>query len=348
MNKRFMAAMAAVSLLAAISGCGNSAAPAADGPGEGTKFNWGVPQAAYLTLYVADEKGYFKDEGLDPQFQMFQTGAPLLAGLESNSLDVVTTGLASIFALGKDIPLRYIVAEGNASATEGLVVASDSPVKSVKDLAQAGKIGVPTGTCAQISAYFAAKAAGLELSDLDIVNITPNLMGNAFASKSITAGISWSPYLADLSLQGQRIVGYDAEWVPGGAACPEMHAGNPAFLDANPQVPTKIVRALGKAWNDIKADKSIAVDTLMKRLHVSKEVAQATADRYIETYPTLEQQLDPNSQFSFTGDNGLFAQLTVASETFAKLGVIKAPVPEDVLRQALDPQYVQAAGLAAK
>ncbi|MEV8143756.1 ABC transporter substrate-binding protein [Specibacter sp. NPDC078709] len=348
MFKKTLAALAAVALIGGLAACGNAGGNTSAGNPDGIKFNWGVPQAAYLTLYVADEKGYFKDEGLDPQFQVFQTGAPLLAGLESNSLDVVTTGLATIFALGKDIPLRYIVAEGNASATEGLVVSADSPIKKVTDLAKAGKIGVPTGTCAQISAYWAAEAAGVKYADLDIVNITPNLFGNAFASKSIDAGISWAPYLADLEQQGQRIVGHDNEWVPGGAACPEMHAGNPAFLDANPEVPKKMIAALGKAWNDIKADPSVATEALMTKLHVTKPVAEATAKRYIETYPTLEDQLDPSNIFSFSGDKGLFAQLNLASTTFATLGVIKEPVPEATLRKALDPQYIEAAVKAGK
>lgn len=345
LKKKFLAAAAAVLVLgSSLTGCGNAADTSSKTvSGNAIKFNWGVAQGSYLAYYVASERGYFAAEGLDPTIQVFQTGTPLLAGLQSKSLDVVTTGLASVFALGQGIPLRYIALEGDASSAEGLVVAKDSPVNSVKDLAKAGKIGIPTGTCAQVSAYHAAAAAGLKYSDLDTVNISPNLFANAFSSKSIGAGFSWSPYLVALGQDGDKIVGYDTEWVPGGGSCPEMEAGRPEFLDAHPDVPLKMLRALSKARADINADNNVATQVLMKRLSVSEPVAKETARRYIAVQPTLQDQLDPGKRFSFTDDKGLLAQLTVASETFAKLGVIKAPVPVATLKAALDPQYLKAA-----
>ncbi|MEV8143758.1 ABC transporter substrate-binding protein [Specibacter sp. NPDC078709] len=348
MFKKTFALLTAITLIGGLAACGNAGANKSSDNNDGIKFNWGIAQGSYLALYVADDRGYFKDEGLDPQFQVFQTGTPMLAGLQSNSLDIITTGLASVFALGQGIPLRYIALEGDASAAEGMVVADGSPVKSVKDLPKAGKIGVPTGTCAQISAYWAAEAAGVKYSDLDTVNITPNLYANAFSSNSIGAGFSWSPYLIDLAQQGNRIVGYDASWVPGGGTCPEMHAGNPAFLDANPEVPQKMLLALARAWADINADPSVASAALVKRLHVSQAVADETAKLYIDANPTLADQLNPDLRFSFNGDKGLFAQLNLASTTFATLGVIKEPVPEATLRKALDPQYIEAAVKAGK
>lgn len=346
LKKKFLAAAAAALLLgSSLAACGNAAdSGAANAPsGEAIKFNWGAAQGSYLSFYVASERGYFAEEGLEPTFQSFQTGTPLLAGLESRSLDVVTTGLASVFALGQGIPLRYISLEGDASSAEGLVVAKDSPVTSVKDIAKAGKIGVPTGTCAHVSAYHAAAAAGLQYSDLDTVNISPNLYANAFESKSIGAGFSWSPYLVDLEQQGNKIVGFDTDWVPGGGTCPEMHAGRPEFLDAHPEVPEKMLRALSKARADINADNNVATQVLMKRLSVTEPVAKETARRYIAVHPSLQAQLDPGTRFSFTDENGLLAQLTLASETFAKLGVIKEPVPAEKLKTALDSRYIKAA-----
>ncbi|WP_026556803.1 ABC transporter substrate-binding protein [Arthrobacter sp. 35W] len=346
LKKKLLAAAAAALVLgSSLTACGNAAEAGSNNAasGEAIKFNWGTAQGSYLAFYVASERGYFQAEGLDPTFQVFQTGTPLLAGLESKSLDIVTTGLASVFALGQGIPLRYITLEGDASSAEGLVVAKDSPIASVKDLAQAGKIGVPTGTCAQVSAYHAAAAAGLKYSDLDTVNISPNLFANAFESKSIGAGFSWSPYLVDLEQQGNKLIGFDTEWVPGGGACPEMHAGRPEFLDAHPEVPQKMLRALSKARADINADSNVATQVLMKRLSVSEAVAKETARRYIAAQPTLQDELDAGTRFSFTDEKGLLAQLTLASETFAQLGVIKTPVPVDTLKAALDSRYIKAA-----
>ena len=90
-----------------------SPARAADAPLE---FNYGIPTADHVTVYVAQDLGLFEKVGLKPKFFYFQSGAPLLAGLKSDSLDVVTAGLALTFALGQNIPLKFIFWEANNAA----------------------------------------------------------------------------------------------------------------------------------------------------------------------------------------------------------------------------------------
>ena len=100
-------------------------------------FNYGMPTASYIQVYVAQDLGLFEKNGLKPTFFSFQSGAPLLAGLKSGSLDVVTTGLASVFALGQNIPVKFLLYMGDAALSEGLVVRRGSGIESVKDLGKA-------------------------------------------------------------------------------------------------------------------------------------------------------------------------------------------------------------------
>src|ERR1700675_3375915 len=71
--------------------------------GQLLEFNYGIPTADHATVFVAQDLNLFEKAGLKPKFFYFQSGAPLLAGLKSESLDVVTAGLALTFALGQDI-----------------------------------------------------------------------------------------------------------------------------------------------------------------------------------------------------------------------------------------------------
>src|SRR5699024_8163980 len=100
--------------------------------------------------------------------------------------------------------------------SEGLVALPDGDVQSLEDLGNGSPIGIPTGTCAQVSAYFAAEEIGIDYTDINAVDIAPNLFANSFESRSIDAGIGWSPYSVDLSLNGFDVIGWDEEWVPGG------------------------------------------------------------------------------------------------------------------------------------
>src|SRR5699024_8176934 len=119
---------------------------------------------------------------LDPNIQSFSSGAPLLPALESESIDIVTTGLASVFGLGTDIDIRIFAFEGDAAATEGLVARPNSSIESLEDLGNGEPVGIPTGTCAEVSAYYAAEDAGISYSEVSAIDIDPNRLANAFAS----------------------------------------------------------------------------------------------------------------------------------------------------------------------
>lgn len=331
------AALVAASLAVGLVACSNQ--PSDDGVIE---FSWGRAQGSYLAFYVAEERGYFADEGLDPNMQVFQTGAPMIAGLESESLDIVTTGLASVFALGQGIDLRYITLEGDASAAEGFVTAPDSSITSIADLESGVPVGVTTGTCSQISAYHAAQSVGMDYSDLNAVDITPNLFGNAFASESIAGGFSWSPYLYQLEAEDGTLLGHDADWVPGGGTCPEMHAGRTEFLEQHPDVPGKMLTALERAWDDLRKEPELGTQMLMTHLSVPEDVAAKTAAAYIDVQPTFADMLDPSNRYAMVGDAGIVNQLKIASETFTELGVIDAPLSDEQLDEAVDSQYLEA------
>ena len=207
MNRLRNCARWLIASLAVIWAAGASA-QTADKP---IKLRWGAPTADYYALYVAKDLGLFQKQGIEPEFYWFQSGAPLLAGLKSESLDLVTTGLATVFALGQKIPLKLIYWDLDHAAGEGLVVSEHSAVKSYKDIAKAKTIGAPSGTCAQISLALMANKVGVKYSSLNVVNIAPPLYANAMISKSIDAGIAWSPYSAALAAKGNRVVSWDAQ-----------------------------------------------------------------------------------------------------------------------------------------
>lgn len=305
-------------------------------------FNYGMPTASYIPAYVAQDLGLFEKHRLKPSFFYFQSGAPLLAALKSGSLDVVTTGLASVFALGQNIRVKYLLYMGDAAQSEGLLVRRGVGIESAKDLAKAKNVASAVGTCAQISMYWAAKAAGIEYAKLNTVNIAPPLYRNAFLSGSIDAGIAWAPYSFQLADQGVALVGFDPEWVPGGGTCPETTLATEAALKSKPGLARRLIGVQADALAAIERNPQLAVEALAKRLSVSNEIAKQVVDLYFKVAPTIASQVDPRSRYSLVGDFGLFAQLKLASETYVALGVLKAPISDDHLRQAIDPGYLKA------
>src|SRR6478736_2187550 len=199
------------------------------------EFNYGIPTADHATVFVAQDLNLFEKAGLKPKFFYFQSGALLLAGLRSESLDVVTAGLALTFALGQDIPLKFLFWEANNAAAEGLIVDPNGPVKSYQDIGKARNIGVALGTCAEVRLYLMAKKVGIDYAKLNVVNIVaPPLFRNSFLSKSIDAGILWPPYSLQLQSEGFPIANFDEDYLEPGGVCPGLTAVRPAFVQAHP------------------------------------------------------------------------------------------------------------------
>lgn len=321
-----------------------SAAFAADKPtGPALKFNWGAPTADYFTLYVAKDLGLFEQANLDPKFFFFTSGAPLIAALKSESLDVVTTGLATVFALGQKIPLKLIYWEVDHAGGMGLAVHPKSGINSYQDIAKAKTIAATSGTCGQVSLALLAKKVGIKYSTLNVVNIAPPLFANAMASGSIDAGIAWMPHAQTLTEAGYKVVSWEPEFAPDGGVCPGMTAARSKFLQANPEIGVKLVEIHAKSMEAIAKNPDLAIDALMKYLSISRSVARAAYERGSgERYPTLQQQLDPGSQYSMVAkEGGLAKKLHIASQMLFETGSIPAPLTWEAINAAIEPIYIR-------
>ena len=328
---------------ALVAGCLTVGAAQAQAP---LKFNYGAPAADYYVLYVAKDAGLFQKHGLEPNFFWFASGAPLLAGLKSESLDVFTTGLASAFMLGQKIPVKLLFWEMDDAAGEALVVNPKSGIASYKDLKKAKAIGAASGTCAQVAVGLIARKIGVKLSELNVINIAAPLFQNAFISGSIDAGVAWAPYAQALVEKGQQIVNYDADYSGSdgdSGICPVMTGGRTSYLQQHPEIGDKLVRIHAEALQMIEKNPQLGIDALVKYLSVSPTVAKATYDRVCcARKPTLAQQLDPNSPYSLTSkEGGLVKKLQIATEILAEAGSIPAPLTAEAITAAIDSSYVR-------
>ena len=314
-------------------------ARAADAPLE---FNYGIPTADHVTVFVARDLGLFEKVGLKPHFFNFQSGAPLLAGLKSESLDVVTAGLALTFALGQNIPLKFIFWEANNAAGEGLIVDPAAGIHSYKDIAKAGKIGAASGTCAQVSLYLMAQKAGIDYAKLDVVNIPAPLFRNSFLSHSISAGVAWPPYSLQLASEGFPVASFDEDYTPAGGVCPGLTAVRPAFLKQHPEIGLKLVEVEALAREAMAKNPQVGIDAFVKALGLTPAVAKATLERECcGRVPSFADQADPASPYSMTSkESGLAGKLLTASRALAATKAIPEALPLSTIQAAIDPSYV--------
>lgn len=138
------------------------------------KLNFGTPikgSALYdLPSTAAEEKGFWKQNGLEVQWVPFEAGAALHRAVAAGSVNIGMTGPLSIIqAVGAGVP-EVIVADMQAREDMYFWVRSDSKIKSPKDL-KGARVGVSRfGGVAHAYGRMVAKLLGLE-KDIKFVAI---------------------------------------------------------------------------------------------------------------------------------------------------------------------------------
>jgi ABC-type nitrate/sulfonate/bicarbonate transport system substrate-binding protein len=105
----------------------------------------GTPAGAnftFLPARVAADRGAFKAEGLDVEVTDFGGGAKLQQAMISGAIDMTVSAGTDLAFSVKGSPDKAVAAMGN-KPTLGIVVAYDSPLKTVDDL-KGKKVGVTT------------------------------------------------------------------------------------------------------------------------------------------------------------------------------------------------------------
>jgi len=127
----------------------------------------------YLPLTIAEQRGYFKDEGLDVEIVDFAGGARALQAVVGGSADVVSGAFEhNINMQAKGQPMRAFVLQGRAPQIVLAVSTKTMPnYKSVADL-KGKKIGVTApGSSTNIMANYVLAKNGLKPADVSFIGV---------------------------------------------------------------------------------------------------------------------------------------------------------------------------------
>lgn len=166
------------------------------------------PVVSSAAVFIAYEKGYFKDYGLkNVELVPFRnSGAPMTALLSNGELDIGAGNLnAGLWnAINEGIPLKVVADKGHIGEKSdyiALLVRIDhidsGKYKGLKDL-KGFKMGFTseTGVSQQILLDKILKQANLSIRDVEFVKLSYAEMNIALKNKSIDACIQLEPYVA--------------------------------------------------------------------------------------------------------------------------------------------------------
>jgi len=215
----------------------------------------------YLPLTVAEQLGYFKDEGLQVEISDFAGGAKALQALVGGSADVVSGAYEhTILMQVKNQPIVAFVLQGRAPQIVLAVNNKTMPnYKSIADL-KGKKIGVTApGSSTSIMASFVLAKAGLKPTDVSFIGVgAASGALSAIRSGQIDAIANLDPVIAMLEQKNEiKVVAdtrtlKDTNDVFGGPMPAATLYASEAFIKKYPNTTQALANAMVRALRFIQ------------------------------------------------------------------------------------------------
>ena len=186
----------------------SNAAPAAAAATGGPTVKIGlVAGTGASPVFVAQGRGYFKDEGLDVQFVTVSSGAELLPLMASNQLDAgISSPAAALFnAIASNVPLKVVGDAGKqlpGAWWGGLVVRPDLQLSSPADLKGKTIAVTAPGVGTYMNVVSLLESNGMSDKDVNLTYLNFADMLSALASKKIDAADMVEPAITQGESQG--------------------------------------------------------------------------------------------------------------------------------------------------
>jgi len=156
-----------------------------------------VPGIAAAGTYIADEKGYFKAEGIDVTIASLASAADAMASLATNQFNVVEGGYSAGYwnALAKDFPIITAFERGSRPTNHEIVVppAMADKIKTLKDLKGHTLAVNAPGSLTIYEAGKMLESAGLTIKDVDIKYMPFPQMLVAFKNGAVDSALEIPP-----------------------------------------------------------------------------------------------------------------------------------------------------------
>ncbi|MHB8894219.1 MAG: ABC transporter substrate-binding protein [Candidatus Geothermincolia bacterium] len=279
-----------------------------------------------LAYYVAREKGFFTEQGLDVrEGGAFNAGPEEMSAFSAGDLDIGYVGTAPILTFaGQEMADVKIVAQANMVGSSILV----RPGLEATDITalKGHTIAVPgISTVQDFLLHMALEKAGVDPSEVKIIVVKPPEMLPALAGAQVDAAVVWEPYPSMAVAQSAgRILEKSQKIWPHHPCC--MVVADARFIEKNPDAVRRFVAAHAKATDYIKQNGLEAADMAHLFTGQPTDVARAAMK---------------NIEFGYTPD---VKKITQYVEFMEQAGVIKGKNPGSFSRGLVDSSFIPGGG----
>ena len=243
-------------------------------------------------IFIAFEKGFFEEEGLNVEKQLVPGMDTTTAGLTRGDIDTAWIPYSVLFSFEQASPGNFKIFSNSIETLDKpysyLIVKNN--IGNIKDLL-GKKIVVRSGINGRLQAEMILKGLGLDLKKIELVQVEASITPIAFAKEDVSAAIDVEPSAtAMLQKSGGKFlesavrVKYITNPYPTGAQVFSFK-----FIQAHPKEAEKFRLAFEKAVDYMKKNDQESRDILQKYLKLDSEVAKTMAPQEIQKYAEIDR-----------------------------------------------------------
>ena len=267
--------------------------------------------------YVADEKGFFKDEGLNVTLTDFADGSVGKQLISTDQVDAIVSLTPETIQVLNDAGTKVIVSAvfDTSDGADGIVASAG--IQKLSDLNNK-TVAYETGSPSHFLFSYLLDQQGMSTKDVKTVNEAAPDAGASFVAGKVDAAVTWEPWLSKAKeRKGGHLIAStkDLNILPG------MPIFRASVVQQRPQDIQKFIVALFKAENYINSSPNDAYAIIAHRFGI--KVSDVTDQ--LGTFKWLNMQEQKN-EFNKNNPNNIYQLIDKAGNLWLKLGLIKTKV----------------------
>ncbi|MBS7538931.1 ABC transporter substrate-binding protein [Ancylobacter lacus] len=287
----------------------------------------------YGPLYLAKELGYFKENGVDVDFQVVDDSALAMAAQAAGKLSGTATTLDEILKYRSDsFCFKAVALFDESHGGDGMV--SVKEINSLEDL-KGKTVAMNEGSTSQFWFSYLLKKKGIPLKEVEVLNMSADAAAAAFIAGQVPAAVTWEPNLTLVKTKNVGKVLTSSADTPG--VIVDVLEFSCSVLEKQPKDVKGFVAALQKAVDYTKANPEKAYAIMAKGvggyLKEPKDFADAASGvKFYDKAMTIDYLGTPDKPGKVT------EVLQLGNEIWADLGKVKKPI---TYKEVIDPSFTQ-------
>jgi len=275
----------------------------------------------FAHTYVAEEKGFFEDEGLNVKLVLNANSPENIEAFRNGEIDGLFTFTSDVLLLrSQGVPLQIVYLQDISNG--GDVLVSKLEIKSITDLKEK-TVGVDNlNDLFHIFLIELLEINGIHESDVTIVSADNADVPDALNDGTIDAGFTWEPSLSIALADGNRILSTSAD---NAGIITDLLIFQTKFVEERPDDVRKIVKSLFKAVEYTIQNERESYAIMSEAFQMSAGSLRATNEGNI--IPNLEEskEIFTNLESKYS----LHKNIKLISDFYLEKGIIDEPINLD-------------------